>query len=75
MAASEHAVVGGNGVDARILDHALLIAWCGNVGTRQVRTSTIPNAMKIIARDDLYQPAGLDVSNLNETRVEEENVR
>lgn len=76
MTARKHAVVGGNGVDACILDHALLIdTWCGDVGTRQVRTSTIPNAMHVMARDDLYQPAGLNVPDLDETRVEEENVR
>ena len=38
-------------------------------------STSIPDAANIISRDDLRQSASLDVSNLDETRVKDKNVR
>ena len=43
-------------------------------GLGVIRAPTIPDASHVVARDDLNEAAGLDVSDLDESAVEEENV-
>jgi len=44
------------------------------VGSRVVRASVVPDALHVISGDDLDEAAGLHVSDLDESAVEEEDV-
>ena len=38
-------------------------------------STSVPDAANIVSRDDLRQSSRLDVSNLDETRVKDKNIR
>ena len=41
---------------------------------RVIRASAVPDASHVVSGDDLDEAAGLDVSDLDESAVEEENI-
>lgn len=63
-------------VHARLLAHALAPP-IGPRGRRRIgrRTTAVPDAAHLVARDDLRQPSGLDMSYLDEAGVKEQHVR
>ena len=63
-------------MNTRLLRAALCPAvWTWRTDGRHVRPAAVPDATDIVPWDDLCQPSGLDVPDLDEARIEEEDVR
>jgi hypothetical protein len=59
-----------SGVHPRLLNHSFILT----IWMRTGEVPAIPETVDIVARYDLGQAAGLDVSDFNEAGVEEEDV-
>lgn len=72
----EHAVVRRrHDVYPRFLYNTLVAAFpCLVIGNGLVEPATIPYAVDVVPRDDLREPACLQMSDFDETRVEEKDV-
>lgn len=61
-------------VDARLLRHPLRPALGPGVDDVGAQPAAVPQAVDVAAGDDLHETAGRDVPDLDEARVEEQDV-